>query len=60
MRKLLVAALLLTVFAGPAFAAKKPHQHKQKNDYRYHAPKIKTHKNHIRNSHSHSAPQHAA
>jgi hypothetical protein len=55
MRKLLAAALLLTVLAGPAFAAKRPHQHHQKYDYRYHAPKkYKVQKQHVHRAHPHN------
>ncbi len=61
MRKLLAAALLLTVFAGPAFAAKHPRQHPQKYDYHYHAPKkYKVPKQHVHYSHAHSARKHNA
>ena len=61
MRKLLAAALLATVFAGPAFAAKHPRLHHQKYDYRYRAPKkYKVPKQHIHHSHAHSAHKHNA
>jgi len=57
MKKLLAAALLCTVFASPAFAAKKPKQHHQKYDYRYHAPKFKVHKSHNHQTHQASVPK---
>lgn len=57
MKKLLAAVLLLTAFASPVFAAKKPHkQPHPKYDYRYHAPKYKIPKAH--NHHTH--PQNAS
>lgn len=57
MKKILAAALLLTVFACPAFASKKipkaPHQH---YNYKYKAPKkYKMPKAHHHQSHPHSA-----
>jgi len=56
MKKVLAAVLMLTVFAGPAFAAKKPHkQPHPKYDYRYHTPKYKVPKSHNHHSHQHSA-----
>lgn len=55
MNKLLAAALVLTVFAAPAFAAKKaPKQHHVKYDYRYHTPKMKLPKSHNHQSHPHN------
>jgi len=55
MRKLLAAALLLAIFASPAFAAKKPHQQHHKYDYRYHTPKYKVPKIHHHQAHPHNA-----
>ena len=55
MKKLLAAALLLTVFACPAFAAKKPHTHHQHYNYKYKTPKYKAPKAHHQQSHPHNA-----
>jgi len=41
MKKFLAAALLFTVIASPAFAAKHPKQPHVKYDYRQHTPKYK-------------------
>jgi hypothetical protein len=61
MKKLLAAALMLTLFAGPAFAAKKPHkQPHPKYNYRYHTPKYKVPKTHNHHSHPHNTHQNQA
>jgi len=53
MKRLLAAVLMLTVFAGPAFAAQKPHKQHHKADYRYHTPKYKYKAPKSHNHHSH-------
>ncbi|MGB7264395.1 MAG: hypothetical protein WBC92_02715 [Terracidiphilus sp.] len=59
MRKFLAAALLFTMFAGPAFAAAKhPREHKQHYNYRYHTPKYKVPKHHA--NHTHNPQTHQA
>lgn len=57
MKKILAAALLLAVFACPAFASKKiPREHHQHYNYKYKAPKkFKAPKAHHHQPHPHSA-----
>jgi hypothetical protein len=57
MKKLLAAALLLTLFAGPAFASNtKPRTYHPHYNYKYKAPKY--HKPHAQ--HHHQLKQHHA
>jgi hypothetical protein len=58
MKKLLAAALLFTITATPAFAAKKPKPSHGKYDYRQHKPnyKYKNPKSH-HHLHAHNAPK---
>jgi hypothetical protein len=58
MNKLLAAVLLLTAFASPVLAAKKPHkQPHPKYDYRYHTPKVKVPKSHNHHTHPQNVRQ---
>jgi len=58
MKKLLAAVLMLTAFASPSFAARKPHkQAHPKFNYTYHKPKIKVPKSHNHHSHAHNIRQ---
>ncbi len=54
MKKLLAAALLLTLFAGPAFASTKPKTYHPHYNYKYKTPKY--HKPHAQ--HHHKLKQH--
>jgi hypothetical protein len=55
MKKYLAAILAFTIFAGPSFAASKPHkQSHQKYDFRYHAPKYKYKAPKSHNLHAHT------
>ncbi len=54
MKRLLAAALLLTLFAGPAFASSKPKTYHPHYNYKYKTPKY--HKPHAQ--HHHKLKQH--
>ena len=56
MKRILAAAMFLTVFACPLFAAKHSHPHHQRANYRYKAPKsFKAHIHKHKEKHHHSA-----